>query len=387
MSSEDEREEKFDSSDPIVLRALVTGPEAGSIIGKKGDSINNIRGESKAKVNIFGDSKDERLISVEGKTDSIFKAYTMICKVLESRSDPDASGGRNRNRSDEGRKPGEIQLKLLIPTVQAGPIIGKGGENIKDMRNSSGAEINFHSDPLPGSTEREFSMCGTREQVTKCIFSVVSILLENPPKDGKVRLYQPMEDRDRDMRDSHRDRDRMMREERMRPVWTSGYSGSSSSSRDRRSRRDDTPPRWGGGSMGGGTTPAFNILMDFARSHSGSRNSGGRSSRDSKYEMYVNNDQVGAVIGRKGSKINEIRQLSGASINVREMASRSSSDPDRERVIEISGSQEQVALAKSLINVAVELGDTDRDRGGDRGGRRSNLDRSRSRERYDSRRY
>ena len=32
----------------------------------------------------------------------------------------------------------------------------------------------------------------------------------------------------------------------------------------------------------------------------------GRSSRDSKYEMYVNNDQVGAVIGRKVRSIIDI---------------------------------------------------------------------------------
>eukprot|EP00088_Acartia_fossae_P060789 TRINITY_DN7287_c0_g1_i5.p1 TRINITY_DN7287_c0_g1~~TRINITY_DN7287_c0_g1_i5.p1 ORF type:complete len:395 (+),score=85.82 TRINITY_DN7287_c0_g1_i5:52-1236(+) len=387
MSSDEGDEDRMESK-VRVLRSLVTGPEAGGIIGRKGESIKNIREESKAKVQIDGDSQQERLITVEGKTDSIFKAYTMICKILESRDSDRDSGGRSRNRS--GSSGSDINLKLLIPTVQAGAIIGKGGENIKEMRNKSGATINFNADPLPGSSERELEIRGKREEVTKCIYSVVLVLMENPAKDGDVRLYQPERDRDRN-------RDRMMRgSERMGGggrIWSSSASSnfSSSGGRDRRSRRDETPPpRWGGGGGPMGNSPAFNILMDFARSHSrGRRGGGGGSSRESKHEMYINNDQVGSVIGMRGSKIQEIRDLSGASINIKEVSSRAS-DPDRERVIEIVGNQEQVALAKSLINVAIELGDSDHDRGDSRrhqgggGGssRVSDRDRSRSRDRY-----
>ena len=49
------------------------GPEAGSIIGRKGESVKNIRAESMAQVSIEGDSPYERIITVKGKTDSIFK--------------------------------------------------------------------------------------------------------------------------------------------------------------------------------------------------------------------------------------------------------------------------------------------------------------------------
>ena len=49
------------------------GPEAGSIIGRKGETVKNIRAESQAQVNIEGDSQLERIITVRGKTDSIFK--------------------------------------------------------------------------------------------------------------------------------------------------------------------------------------------------------------------------------------------------------------------------------------------------------------------------
>ena len=95
--------------------------------------------------------------------------------------------------------------------------------------------------------------------------------------------------------------------------------------------------------------------------------------------MNVPNDVIGAVIGKRGAKINEIRQLSGANINIMEVGQRQrgggrdrSPDPERERVIEISGSGTAVTLAKSLINIAMDLGN---DQGDTRGGRRDRDDR------------
>ena len=83
---------------------------------------------------------------------------------------------------------------------------------------------------------------------------------------------------------------------------------------------------------------------------------------------------MGAVIGKKGAKINEIRQISGATINIMETNRKRerSPDTDRERVIEISGSTTAVTLAKSLINMAMDLGQEGFDRGG---GRRDRDDR------------
>ena len=71
-----------------------------------------------------------------------------------------------------------------------------------------------------------------------------------------------------------------------------------------------------------------------------------------------------------------VRTLSGASINIMEVGSRGgqrsrdrSPDPDRDRIIEISGSSTTVTMAKSLITIAMDLGD------GAPGGRREGGDR------------
>jgi hypothetical protein len=63
--------------------------------------------------------------------------------------------------------------------------------------------------------------------------------------------------------------------------------------------------------------------------------------RETRFEMFVSNEAVGSVIGRRGAKINEIRAMSGARINVLESGTKGrggggrggSPEPDRERII------------------------------------------------------
>jgi len=401
----------------ISLRAIVTGSEAGSIIGTKGENVKNMREETKAKINIEGSGAEERVITVEGKTDSIFKAYTMICKVLEQRATKEREKGKSTDPEDG------LCLKLLVPASQCGALIGKGGEKIKELRSTTGADINICSNPMPGSDEREMKVKGKREEITKLIFHVCSLLLENPPRD-EVQLYRPgtgggdssrrgggggraMDRIDRG--DRERDRDRHFRDSysyRERDYEQYSRGGG-------RARREESPsrsgirsqldygvrdtisrafgPRSSSSSYGAAASP-FDAIMEFARRHDSGRRGGG--GREEMFEMLVSNDKVGAVIGRQGSKINEIRTLSGASINITESGKkggdrRDGNDPDRERVVEITGTTEQVALAKSLINVAVDLADGDDRRGDDRGRRGGDRDRSRSRDRnsrYDDRR-
>ena len=58
-------------------------------------------------------------------------------------------------------------------------------------------------------------------------------------------------------------------------------------------------------------------------------------------QIYIPNDMVGAIIGKGGAKINEIRQLSGSVIKINEPQ-----DNSNERLVTITGSQEcnQMAL-------------------------------------------
>jgi len=214
---------------------------------------------------------------------------------------------------------------------------------------------------------------GSREEVTQCIYHICCALLESPPK-GDPRLYRP----DGGFSDNR------------------GFGGGGGSrGRERDSyRRERSPP-----GFGGEYSNSFEAIADFARRQRGGRNREDSRDREQRYEMSVPNDVVGAVIGKRGAKINEIRQISGATINIMETGQQRkrerSPDTDRERIIEISGSTTAVTLAKSLINVAMDMGQDGFERGrrdrDDRRGGRFARTRSRSRERgsggaYDDRR-
>ena len=67
----------------LTIRMIMNGKEVGSIIGKGGEIINNIREESGAKIHISDGSVPERIVTVTGSTDAIYKSFSMICKKFE----------------------------------------------------------------------------------------------------------------------------------------------------------------------------------------------------------------------------------------------------------------------------------------------------------------
>lgn len=67
------------------------------------------------------------------------------------------------------------------------------------------------------------------------------------------------------------------------------------------------------------------------------------------HEMTVPNDLIGCIIGKGGTKIAEIRQISGAMIRISNCEEREGGNTDR--TITISGNPDSVALAQYLINM------------------------------------
>lgn len=65
----------------------------------------------------------------------------------------------------------------------------------------------------------------------------------------------------------------------------------------------------------------------------------------STHELTIPNDLIGCIIGRQGTKINEIRQMSGAQIKIANATEGSS-----ERQITITGTPANISLAQYLIN-------------------------------------
>ena len=73
------------------------------------------------------------------------------------------------------------------------------------------------------------------------------------------------------------------------------------------------------------------------------------SANNQTHEMTVPNELIGCIIGKGGTKIAEIRQISGAMIRISNCEEREGGATDR--TITITGNPDAVALAQYLINM------------------------------------
>ncbi|KPP62446.1 hypothetical protein Z043_119372 [Scleropages formosus] len=195
----------------LTIRLLMHGKEVGSIIGKKGETVKKMREESGARINISEGSCPERIVTITGPTDAIFKAFSMIAiKFEEVRkcsavACPSASllsiHGPQRvcfhqqdinasmTNSTVSSKP-PVTLRLVVPASQCGSLIGKGGSKIKEIRETTGAQVQVAGDMLPNSTERAVTISGTPDAIIQCVKQICVVMLESPPK-GATIPYRP----------------------------------------------------------------------------------------------------------------------------------------------------------------------------------------------------
>src|SRR5690348_12771947 len=69
-------------------------------------------------------------------------------------------------------------LRLLIPHILIGSIIGKGGMRIREIQEASGARLNASDSCLPLSTERSLVVLGVADAVHIATYYVGSTLFE-----------------------------------------------------------------------------------------------------------------------------------------------------------------------------------------------------------------
>ncbi|XP_070406020.1 poly(rC)-binding protein 2 isoform X4 [Nothobranchius furzeri] len=281
----------------LTIRLLMHGKEVGSIIGKKGESVKKMREESGARINISEGNCPERIITLAGPTTAIFKAFSMIIEKLEEdiRS--------SMTNSTATSKP-PVTLRIVVPASQCGSLIGKGGCKIKEIRESTGAQVQVAGDMLPNSTERAITIAGTPQSIIECVKQICVVMLESPPK-GVTIPYRP--------------------------------------------KPSGSPVIFAGGQL----TKLHQLAMQQTPFPIAAGNQGftgiDASAQTSSHEMTIPNDLIGCIIGRQGAKINEIRQMSGAQIKIANPV-----DGSTDRQVTITGSPASISLAEYLINASVE---------------------------------
>uniref|UniRef100_A0A2R8ZYK5 Poly(rC) binding protein 2 n=1 Tax=Pan paniscus TaxID=9597 RepID=A0A2R8ZYK5_PANPA len=307
----------------LTIRLLMHGKVCSSLGNWKGESVKKMREESGARINISEGNCPERIITLAGPTNAIFKAFAMIIDKLEE----DISSSMT-NSTAASRPP--VTLRLVVPASQCGSLIGKGGCKIKEIRESTGAQVQVAGDMLPNSTERAITIAGIPQSIIECVKQICVVMLEVIPPKGVTIPYRPKPSSSPvifaggqaytiqgqyaipqpDLTKLHQ----LAMQQSHFPMThgNTGFSGIESSS-------PEVKGYWAG--------------LDA-------------SAQTTSHELTIPNDLIGCIIGRQGAKINEIRQMSGAQIKIANPVEGST-----DRQVTITGSAASISLAQYLINV------------------------------------
>jgi len=147
----------------------------GTIIGKGGWKIQQIRMESCASIKIDepAPGSDQRIITITGSQDQIERAEYLLqmCATegmggMGSGGTGGGSGGMGGDSGMGGGMEGMPSKQVSIPKELSGAIIGKGGSRIAQARMESGAQIKIE-EPAPGSDQRIITITGSQDQIDR----------------------------------------------------------------------------------------------------------------------------------------------------------------------------------------------------------------------------
>ncbi|XP_055532693.1 poly(rC)-binding protein 3 isoform X6 [Wyeomyia smithii] len=339
------------SEDPAVtltIRLIMQGKEVGSIIGKKGEIVKRFREESGAKINISDGSCPERIVTVSGSRSAIYKAFTLITKKFE-----EWCSQFQDNTNAQGKT--QIPIRLIVPASQCGSLIGKGGSKIKEIREITGCSIQVASEMLPNSTERAVTLSGSADSITQCIYHICCVMLESPPK-GATIPYRPKPQMNGPVIVANGQAYTIQGNYAVPAQEVAGLAKNPLAGLAALGLAGTIPTNTGGLNPTVSPPSVASPIALAALAGSQLRTNNNRNVtqlQSQSHEMTVPNDLIGCIIGKGGTKIAEIRQISGAMIRISNCEERDSGNTDR--TITITGNPDSVALAQYLINMSVEL--------------------------------
>lgn len=195
-----------------------------------------------------------------------------------------------------------------------GTIIGRNGLKIKAIQDSSGARMVASKEMLPQSTERIVEVQGSPEAIGRAVEEIGKCLLEDWERGLGTVLFHPGPN-----------------DERSGGNRRSGHSYSSLHTGSRRNGNGEANTRPRASSPGSptaqspvSTPPAANLRTQ---------------------NISIPSDMVGCIIGRSGTKITEIRRLSGSKISI----AKAPHDDTGERMFTIIGTPEANEKALYLL--------------------------------------
>lgn len=304
------------------LRILVLSDMVGAIIGRSGGTIRQITQQSRARVDVHRKEnsgafdKEEmysvQVITIYGNPENCSLACQKILEVMQQEAN-------NTNR-------GEVPLKILAHNNLIGRIIGKSGNTIKRIMESTDTKITVSSsihDVNSFNFERVITIKGKLENICKAEQMISSKLRQSYENDLAAMApsammfpgLHPMA--------------------MMSTIGNQGYPPG-------RGGPPPPPPPYGMY----GTPPPYNMPMMYSPTAAPPPN---LEPLKETVHLYIPNSAVGAIIGTGGSTIREMISSSGASIKVAQTNKDEPVDRQTERKVTIVGSPEAQWKAQYMI--------------------------------------
>ena len=258
-------------------------------------------------------------------------------------------------------------LRLLVPHILIGSIIGKSGVRIREIQEASGARLNVSDSCLPLSTERSLVVLGVADAVHIATYYVGQTLVEQlterfggpaasayatrsggpagvVPGGMQVVPYVPQPAGGQyGHPDNYRRQNNQAQRTPANPYGVPYVQGQLPQPQPQAPVHYANSPQHGYAGAGP-HQPQPHGAHPAPHSHAGPPAQpvqGMVPGQPLTQQIFIPNDMVGAIIGKGGAKINEIRQLSGSVIKINEPQ-----DNSNERLVTITGTSEcnQMAL-------------------------------------------
>ncbi|KAK4511000.1 transcriptional regulator opi1 [Mucor velutinosus] len=311
--------------DQLTLRALVSTREAGVIIGKGGKNVAGLRDATgvKAGVSKVVQGVHDRVLTVSGTLEGVAMAYSLIARtmidnpVAANTMDGNTSQDASDNTGNAATATNTITtLRLLISHNLMGTVIGRQGAKIKHIQDNSGVRMTASKTLLPQSTERVVEVRGTVEAILQAISEIGACLIEDKDRAYGTILYNPTKVTSVNDRRTSFTRTGNGSDFNQTDFST---SASSLSQPSRRTSYQPPPPHHS-------QQPPLNADVRTQ-------------------QISIPSDMVGCIIGKGGSKISEIRRLSGSHISI----AKTPHDDSGERMFTIQGTMESNERALYLL--------------------------------------
>ncbi|CAA0828407.1 RNA-binding KH domain-containing protein [Striga hermonthica] len=312
--------------DDTVYRYLCPGKKIGSIIGRGGEIVKQLRADTKSKIRI-GESVpgcDERVVTIYSAsedTNDFERTDERVCPAQDALFKiHDRIVSEDIGEEEDMEEAPQVSVRLLVPSDQIGCVIGKGGQIVQNIRSETGAQIRIMKDDhLPTcalNSDELVQISGDASVVKKALYQIAARLHDNPSRSQHLLSSS-----------AH-------------TIYSSGGSVMGSTGR---------APIMGLTPLVGHYGGYKGESADWSRSlYSGPR--GEASPKEFSLRLVCSTANIGGVIGKGGQIINQIRQDSGASIKVD-----SSSTEGDDCLILISSKEIFDDTISSAIDAAIRL--------------------------------